>query len=156
MAIFIKTKIRKKVPGKLFINNYARGGIGILQMHDIANYELSLNNYDTILFVYISDDLDRARSWKKSSQINERHKVIKRFYDKNNNSQNFRFTKNLVDNKLSKEICIELTNKNNKSKKFYTKNEKIFIELSKHDFKKKYDIKNDKEILEKFFFSKIF
>ena len=58
-------------------------------MHDIANYELSLNNYDTILFVYISDDLDRARSWKKSSQINERHKVIKRFYDKNNNSPEF-------------------------------------------------------------------
>ena len=70
--------------------------------------------------------------------------------------QNFRFTKNLVDNKLSKEICIELTNKNNKSKKFYTKNEKIFIELSKHDFKKKYDIKNDKEILEKIFLFKNF
>ena len=72
------------------------------------------------MFVYISDDLDRARSWKRFSKVNNQQGVIKRFYNKNFELENYRYTKNLVDNKLNVKVCDQLTND------YTTKNNSIF------------------------------
>ena len=46
MAILATTKLMKEYNNEFYIKNLARGGIGILQMHDIAEKELKLNSYD--------------------------------------------------------------------------------------------------------------
>ena len=115
----LQQKLMKEYNNEFYIKNLARGGIGILQMHDIAEKELKLNSYDVILFVYISDDLDRARSWKRFSKVNNQRGVIKRFYNKNFELENYRYTKNLVDNKLNVKVCDQLTNDYTTKNNFY-------------------------------------
>ena len=53
----LKRKIKIELGENFYINNLARSGIGILQMHDIARNELSKNNYDLVIFAYISEVL---------------------------------------------------------------------------------------------------
>lgn len=42
----LQQKLMKEYNNEFYIKNLARGGIGILQMHDIAEKELKLNSYD--------------------------------------------------------------------------------------------------------------
>ena len=50
---------------KIDVINVARSGIGILQMFDIVANRMNELMPDIILFAFITDDIDRTRSWLK-------------------------------------------------------------------------------------------
>lgn len=150
----LKRKIKIELGENFYINNLARSGIGILQMHDIARNELSKNNYDLVIFAYISDDLDRARTWKQYISTSTESGYIIRHYNKDFTLKNYRHIEVLIDKKLNKETCEDLKKDDLRNNKFYNDNLMKYKEISKKDFYLKYSVSGKKEVLKKVFLSK--
>lgn len=102
---------------EISIVNSAIGGIGVAQMLDIVFRDSSYIKPEKVWIVFITDDLDRSRSWKKIRALSDDEFDIYRVYNPTNNykSKTALVTNPLVDLRLNEKICEDLGNgKSNK------------------------------------------
>lgn len=90
--------------------NLAVGGIGVRQMFDILARALEdeeLPKPDLALAVFITDDLDRARSWKHVLKVNSHQYQIIRTYSSSYDPEDLtaRLTSPLIDTRVTMEWC---------------------------------------------------
>jgi len=97
--------------------NKAVGGIGVLQMFDIAAAEIEKWKPDAIFLVFITDDLDRRRSWKKLRKVGDGQYDIMRVYNKklSESGDSSWGTSPLIDTRFSNLDCAKLNAAENNS-----------------------------------------
>lgn len=61
---FFQREMSERLASDVHVVNFGRDGYGILQMFDLAAYEIERWNPDLVVFAFITNDLARLRTWR--------------------------------------------------------------------------------------------
>ena len=65
----LQSELGERIDGTVSVISRARSGHGLLQMIDVAAGEARASEFDVVVVAFISDDLNRARFWQQTRQV---------------------------------------------------------------------------------------
>ncbi|MDA1014573.1 MAG: SGNH/GDSL hydrolase family protein [Planctomycetota bacterium] len=72
----VEAELSRQISKRIRVVNYGRDAYGILQMFDLAASRATQDQPDLVVFAFISDDLNRDRSWTIRSDRNAEQRVF--------------------------------------------------------------------------------
>lgn len=74
----LQSELVDRIGGTVAVINRARSGHGLLQMIDVAADESRVSSFDVVIIAFIGDDLNRARFWQETRQLDGEFRLVTR------------------------------------------------------------------------------
>ena len=74
----LQVELGERIEGTVSVISRARSGHGLLQMIDVATEETRASEFDLVVVAFISDDLNRARFWQRTLQVDGETRLVTR------------------------------------------------------------------------------
>lgn len=132
----LQDSLSGKYKKRVQITNYARDGMGVLQMIDFAADQVSSGlQPDLIIIAFITDDLDRQRFWRVRKNQNGRDNVFTTLNREGKMLQGLHVKTTYINSLAKREWCERIKENKNKDDEILKAVKQDFSAIMQNDFR---------------------